>query len=311
MTMNVFCIACFLTATYLATTTGKARTVVSTSTVTSTKTSTGVLKTTVTSTYYGTTKTSTVVSSITTTLTQTDTATISSTLLSTIVLTSTATSTIIETVVPSTTSAPITFPTPDTSCGNQGLQFAFNANPFYNGDSTYSSFDPQYFKTSPPEDGTPGVTTSVGFVNQDPSDPISIYGQPAIDTDYLTINHRGYLFARQSGVYTFSTPNSDDITLFWIRSFAYAGYDRNNANIVQPYGGNALTYSVSLSVGQYYPIRIMYGNGQEAASFAFTVTAPDGTIIISSDATTASPYLVQYSCDGTTAPQYPPFGAEV
>jgi hypothetical protein len=44
--------------------------------------------------------------------------------------------------------------------------------------------------------------------------------------------------------------------------------------------------------------------------FQLSVTAPDETVILDSD-TPNSPYLVQYSCDGTTAPPYPAFSQEI
>jgi len=202
-------------------------------------------------------------------------------------------------------------PTPDLSCGNQGLAFAFYDNPYYNGDDTYSNFDPTYFKNANPKYG--GVTTTLGFTS--PGGEGSIYNSPPVDESYLTINHRGYVFAQETGLYTFSTPRSDDITIVWIGSIAYSGWNRQNANIVQPYvsdsngGATPVSYSVLLTQGQYYALRIVFGNAQENAAFALTITAPDGSLIIGED-TTASPYLVQYSCDLTSAPIYPAFGQE-
>jgi hypothetical protein len=64
-----------------------------------------------------------------------------------------------------------------------------------------------------------------------------------------------------------------------------------------------------LVAGQYYALRIMYANAQGDADFGYSITAPDGTVIV--DASTgASIDIVQFSCDGTTAPPYAPFGSE-
>lgn len=208
------------------------------------------------------------------------------------------------------------FPTPNVACDNQGLQYAFNAHTFTNDyrppqSTDFPAMNVDFFKTAPPENGTPGVTNVIGFSNGDPSNQISIYGQPPMRTDFFAINHRGYLFARQSGEYTFYTPATDEITLFWIGGKAYSGFERDNADIDQQYigsGGIPITFKVTLSVGQYYPIRILYANAQGYSALSFTVVAPDGTTIVSSNSD-PSPYLVQFSCDGT-APPFPPFGQE-
>ncbi len=61
--------------------------------------------------------------------------------------------------------------------------------------------------------------------------------------------------------------------------------------------------------GQYYPLRIIFAQAQGAATFGMNVTAPDGTAILDSN-TQNSPYIVQNSCDGVTAPGYSPYGRE-
>lgn len=66
---------------------------------------------------------------------------------------------------------------------------------------------------------------------------------------------------------------------------------------------------MDLTAGNYYPIRIVFGQAQGAAAFQMTVTAPDGTTFLGPDSG-ASPYLVSFSCDSVTAPSFPPFGSE-
>lgn len=128
-------------------------------------------------------------------------------------------------------------------------------------------------------------------------------------SDYFVLNHRGYIYAQQTGTYTFSVGSVDDAVCAWVGALAYTGWVRANDNldaaIFIPYP----TYSVDLVAGQYYPIRIVFGQAQGAASFEMTVTAPDGTSFLGGS-TGASPYLVQFSCDGVTAPAYASFGQE-
>ena len=64
-----------------------------------------------------------------------------------------------------------------------------------------------------------------------------------------------------------------------------------------------------LVAGNYYPIRLMWANAQGRAVFDFYVTAPDGAVVLNKD-TAESISIVQFSCDGVTAPPSPPFGQE-
>jgi hypothetical protein len=132
---------------------------------------------------------------------------------------------------------------------------------------------------------------------------------PIVALSYLAINHRGYLFARDTGTYTFSCPYSDDITFLWIGSSALSGWGRTNAALEQDYSGgtSTKTYTVVLTQGFYYPFRILFGNGQGQAQFTFNILGPDGNAI-SSGTTSNSNYIVKYACDGSTLP-FPPFGS--
>lgn len=198
-------------------------------------------------------------------------------------------------------------PTADLSCGNQGFQYAiypnkkadgtlnFNDSPFY------GSFEAEVFKTAALQYS--GKTTSVGI-----SDCSIIYGNRLASQEYVAVNHRGYVFAQQAGEYTFSLPACDDTAQLWVGPNAYRGYRRNNANIVPTAAGQV--YKITFEAGKYYPIRMLYANGQGPGSFSFKLTAPDGTVVIGDSTTADSPFLVQYSCDRTTAPPFPPFGSE-
>lgn len=84
---------------------------------------------------------------------------------------------------------------------------------------------------------------------------------------------RGYFLAPTTGSYTFYTA-TDDASYLWLGSNASTGYSTTNA-IVQN-GGLHGTVTVtsanqSLVAGQYYPLRIQYGNsgGSGAVTFGF------------------------------------------
>jgi hypothetical protein len=140
----------------------------------------------------------------------------------------------------------------------------------------------------------------------------TIYGDAkTFKTDYFVVNHRGYLFAREGGQYTFQSASPDDITMVWLGPNAYSGYSNATGNWIlrNPYGtGNTLA-TATLTQGQYYPMRVMYANAQQAASLQFSVKSPSGAMIVDSQGTTNSQYLVQFSCDGVAKP-YPLFGKE-
>ncbi|KAJ5625176.1 hypothetical protein N7510_001485 [Penicillium lagena] len=156
------------------------------------------------------------------------------------------------------------------------------------------------------------TTTYIGLEVSANSGDISIYGSTETfsPTDFV-INHRGYIYAETSGTYTLTTENDDDIMFAWLGSAAYSGWDRANANLTYVVGINTGPISVSaeLHQGHYYPIRLVYANAPSQGIFNATVTSPSGEIILGQN-TAASPSVIQYSCDGVSAPLYPPFGYE-
>lgn len=132
---------------------------------------------------------------------------------------------------------------------------------------------------------------------------------------FFTLDHRGYFFAPTAGSYTFTLANIDDIALLWTDTIAQAGWTRANADVTATFTNNrnsGASFSVTLAQGQYLALRIIFANAQSAYGFDFAVTDPYGDFIVNSAMSTdPSPYLVQYSCDGTTAPPFPgAFGSE-
>ena len=213
-------------------------------------------------------------------------------------------------------------PTPNTACGNVGLQYAIQTNIYQRGlqaqDPTYSAFAAAAFHTAAPT--ATGVTTYVEVpVIQQGASSGAVYGNTISPPVYFGVDHRGYLFAKETGSFQFYFPISDDITLLWVGAYARAGWTRANADIEQLYNSSLAqaqaqyTFRYSMTQGQYAPLRILYANANYAAQFRLTIIAPDGSVVSNGSAAAAgpgSPYLVQYSCDGTTAPQYQAWGHE-
>lgn len=222
------------------------------------------------------------------------------------------------TVTPTSTVDYCPSPTPDTSCNNQGVQVAYYNNPFgVNSDGSYSQFDPTYFKTTIP--GATSIASSAGGIGGSCSDSYStfnFYGYTE-NCNYIALNYRGYLYAGQTGDFDFSISSADDIVLVWAGDAAYSGWTRSNALIDVTYtelgagtgGGGKITGSYAASKGQYIPLRVLFAQGDGPYGFNIQVTAPDGTVVLDANSAT-SEFLVQYSCDGTSAPAYPAFGQE-
>ncbi|KAJ5807726.1 hypothetical protein N7474_008995 [Penicillium riverlandense] len=194
---------------------------------------------------------------------------------------------------------------------NAGLEWAYYQNPFtIISDPAYSNFDPSFLKNTTPIYNS--STTYIGLEVSSDSNDISIYGSTeTFSPYYFVINHRGYIYAETGGTYTLTTDNDDDIMLAWLGSAAYSGWDRANANMTYDISVNTGPMSVSAELvkGQYYPIRLVYAQAPGRVIFNATLTSPSGEIILGQN-TAASPSVVQYSCDGITAPLYPPFGQE-
>ncbi|KAF3017053.1 hypothetical protein E8E14_003936 [Neopestalotiopsis sp. 37M] len=241
-----------------------------------------------------------------TTVTQTRTVTPTVTrLVSTAAL---ATTTPTTTITVTDTSTEIACPTP-TSCDNQGLLWAeYHSDAGENRDDIFSSFIPEIYKSRIP--GVWGITSTIGGISVPGGTQLSIYDSSrTFYSDFFALDHKGYLFAVLPGTYTFTTSHVDDIVLVWLGPRAYSGWTRANADLIVPIGRGSGSASVDLVQGQYLPIRIMFGQGAYPAEFQLSVTAPDGTVFLTSD-TQNSPYIVQYSCDGVAAPAFASWGSE-
>jgi len=76
------------------------------------------------------------------------------------------------------------------------------------------------------------------------------------------------LLATYTGTWTFVL-SSDDGSYLWIGSTAVSGYTTSNELASASYLGPG-TATISLTAGQYYPIRLLYGNGPSEGFLALT-----------------------------------------
>jgi hypothetical protein len=198
-------------------------------------------------------------------------------------------------------------PTADQSCDNGGLDYAIYEHTFYNSDPPYfSSFDATFF-----HDATPtytGITERIGIQpGTDWTKPFTIYeGSPSQKFQYKAVNHRGFLYAPETGIYEVTVPNSDEITLVWFGGKALSSWTRENADLEQDYpGGTSKSFQVELEAGTYTPFRLLWANAQGELNFIAEVKAPGGQTIVNGDRAD-NKYLVREACDKST-PTFPSF----
>lgn len=166
------------------------------------------------------------------------------------------------------------------------------------------SLDLESIKYAAPE--KTGTTKTIGI-----SSETDVYGYKPSNTNAFWVNHRGYIFAKQPGEYTFSAPSADDQVMVWSVN-ANSGWTRANALLTQNYvpsGQKAVEVKVNLPEVKYYYLRIVYLNTGGVGNFQFSIKAPDGSVVLDSKSG-PSEYIVQFSCDGVAGPKYLPFGAE-
>ncbi|KAM0436289.1 hypothetical protein ACHAQK_007863 [Fusarium lateritium] len=198
-------------------------------------------------------------------------------------------------------------PTADQSCDNGGLDYAIYEHTFYNSNPPqFSSFDATFF-----HDATPtftGITERIGIQpGTDWKQPFTIYeGSPAQKFQYKAVNHRGFLYAPETGTYEVTVPNSDEITLVWFGDKALTSWTRGNADLEQDYpGGTSKSFQIDLEAGTYTPFRLLWANAQGEINFIAEVKAPGGKVIVNGDMSD-NQYFVREACDRST-PTFPSF----
>ncbi|KAI5271496.1 concanavalin A-like lectin/glucanase [Aureobasidium subglaciale] len=157
-----------------------------------------------------------------------------------------------------TTTVTIVYPTPVTSCGNQGINFAAYSNKYSGGQATYGypSFIPETYKKVSPTFSDD--TTYIAETNDQYGNWINLYGYNFVDGSNLVLDHTFYLFASQTGYYSLNIPYTDDIQFVWIGNNAVTGWNRANADIIQFWSSQIATQTPQtlayyLTVGSYLP----------------------------------------------------------
>lgn len=83
-----------------------------------------------------------------------------------------------------------------------------------------------------------------------------------------TVLYTGYLLANYTGDWTF-TLTGDDSSYLWIGANAVSGYTTVNRTAFANYNTTG-TVTVAITAGEYYPVRLLYGNGPAAGYLNLT-----------------------------------------
>ncbi|THW39686.1 hypothetical protein D6D21_07181 [Aureobasidium pullulans] len=227
-------------------------------------------------------------------------------------------------VAGATTTVTVVYPTPVTTCGNQGINFAAYTNKYSGGQATYGypSFSPEAYKKVSP--WFSDDTTYIAESNDGSGTKINVYGYGPLDASTLVLDHTFYLFASQTGYYSLNVPYTDDIQFVWVGSKAVTGWTRANADITQFWSSQIATQTPQtlayyLTVGTYLPtnkrkVRTLFANGGGQGDLRFNIYAPDGTSVLSSNAGqnsgVSSVDIVEFPCNSALGAQFPAWGKE-
>jgi hypothetical protein len=212
----------------------------------------------------------------------------------------------------------IIYPTPATTCGNQGAAAAYYSNPVPGQQATsqYPAFKPEVLKTVTPLAQATGIPY-IGEYSDDQNTAV-VYGKTVSINllRVLALNHVFYIFAGHgTGYYYINLPQADDVSLLWVGPNALSGYTRANAQLLQSWSAPApATIGFYLTANTYTPVRVWFANGGGIGGFQLTVSAPDGAQILQTtpnqDAGFMNPDVVMFPCDSSKGARFPAFGSE-
>jgi hypothetical protein len=150
--------------------------------------------------------------------------------------------------------------------------------------TTYAGYfddDVNFFATATPTTfgANPATSVQTTEIFEPNSDDVSAGGDELFSVQWL-----GYFKPTTTETYTFFL-NSDDGSYMWIGATAVTGFTIGNA-LINNGGAHApveVSGSIALIAGQYYPVRIQYGEGGGSGELQFNYETP--TIAKTTDVT--------------------------
>lgn len=125
-----------------------------------------------------------------------------------------------------------------------------------------------------------GITTNMTNLTSATNGTYTINGSAT----NFSVEWVGQFYPPTTGSYTFYL-NSDDASYLWIGSNASSGYTTANANINNGglHGMVNVSYTVTLTGGTLYPIRIQYGQKEGGYDLQFSFTGPSISLTYNMD----------------------------
>jgi hypothetical protein len=125
-----------------------------------------------------------------------------------------------------------------------------------------------------------GAPVASGIVTGIPSINAGTGGYVPADQsrEYYSVQWTGYFLSNYTGTWTFYT-SSDDASYLWIGPNATTGFSNTNAIVINGglHGMQERSGTVSLVAGEYYPIRIQFGENQQGDNIIVSFSNPNLT----------------------------------
>ena len=132
--------------------------------------------------------------------------------------------------------------------------------------SGYFADDVNWFGTATLS-GTSRADTSINYNNNFPQSP----------ADNFSMEWQGYFKASITGTWNFRT-TSDDASWIWMGATALSGWSTSNALVDNRglHGSQSASGNISLVAGNYYPIRVQFGEQGGGEVMIVNFTPPSG-----------------------------------
>ncbi|GAB0135403.1 hypothetical protein EsDP_00003743 [Epichloe bromicola] len=85
----------------------------------------------------------------------------------------------------------------------------------------------------------------------------------------------------QGGTFTFNITRADDIALAWFGDRACGDFQKDNNESSTSYQGGpgqGKSFTATIAPGEYYPVRLIYGNAGGLAILDVNITGPEGMV---------------------------------
>ncbi|KAF2993347.1 hypothetical protein E8E13_000434 [Curvularia kusanoi] len=175
-----------------------------------------------------------------------------------------------------------------TTCSATGIEWSLHTNAVLGGSTilspNYSLFVPELYNgaTSPPTLAG-GIVGNIQLGIAAPATAATLYNQGPYDMTQKAIIFRGYFAANVTGTWTFTFANPDEAAYMWLGPNAVSTWSKANANLFGSLNGAIGTYTISLTAGTLYPIRMVMANAGGAMSFTLQTTDPLNVTLVGHD----------------------------